>query len=258
MRLNQSHRLSGPIAEAGFFDSYPRFFATSVTSATANRLNQRHRALIERNEAIIRGKSILDIASHDGRWSLAAHKAGARYVLGIEARQNLVDAARATMRKHDVVEGSVEFSVGDVFEEIDRLKPGAFDTVLCFGFFYHTMQHMLLLSKIARLKPTSVIMDTDIHLDPLPIIEISREETSLQGAGAVPDIGDPTGTLIGRPSKSALELMLANVGFTFSYYDWHRAAIKYWGDLRDYYAGERVSLVATRRNVLLDTCNRSQ
>jgi hypothetical protein len=46
--------------EPGFFDSYPRFYSTSQTGAKPNRLNKRHRALIDSNEAIIRGKSVLD------------------------------------------------------------------------------------------------------------------------------------------------------------------------------------------------------
>src|SRR5579863_7632854 len=81
----------------GFFDSYPRFFSTSDTAAAPDRLNQRYRALIQSNAGIISGRRVLDIASHDGRWSLAAHKASAEHVLGIEARQHLVDAARDNM-----------------------------------------------------------------------------------------------------------------------------------------------------------------
>ena len=45
--------------EPGFFDSYPRFYGTSITRAEPNRLNHRQRALIESNEAIIRDKSVL-------------------------------------------------------------------------------------------------------------------------------------------------------------------------------------------------------
>lgn len=56
----------------GFFDTYPRFYETSTTGPISNRLNKRYRALIEANEAIICGKSVLDLASHDGRWSFAS------------------------------------------------------------------------------------------------------------------------------------------------------------------------------------------
>ena len=73
------------------------------------RLNQRHRALIQSNAAVIAGRRVLDIASHDGRWSLAASMAGAEYVLGIEARQHLAEAARDNMREYGVPAGKVEF-----------------------------------------------------------------------------------------------------------------------------------------------------
>ena len=151
--------------EVGFFDAYPRFHETSVTGSVRNRLNQRHRALIERNEAIIRGKSVLDIASHDGRWSFAAHKAGARYVLGIEAREHLVKHAEDNLRAYAVPEAQVQFVLGDVFRKLDELEPERFETICCFGFFYHTMHHMLLLNKIARLRPAHLILDTSIDLD---------------------------------------------------------------------------------------------
>ncbi len=232
--------------EQGFFDSYPHLYSTSQTGAKPNRLNKRHRALIDSNEAIIRGKSVLDIASHDGRWSLAACKAGARHVVGIEVREHLVKSAHTNMRKYQVSEDQVHFVLGDVLEVLDQLEPGSFETVFCFGFFYHTMHHMLLLSKIARLRPTHVILDTAIDLDPDSIVEVHDEAVATEGAGAVPDPGDPTRIVVGWPTKSALELMLSSSGFTaFSYYNWHGAGIKRWDDLEDYHEGLRVSLVAT-------------
>ncbi len=245
--LSLQRRLSSwtSAIEPGFFDSYPRFYVTSKTRAEPNRLNHRYRALIESNEAMIRDKSVLDIASHDGRWSFAAHKAGARHVLGIEARPYLVEHAQANMRAYKVPEGQVDFVIGDVFQEIDRLQPGAFETVFCFGFFYHTMHHMLLLSKIARLKPEHVIFDTLVDLDPDSIVEVSAENVAIENAGAVSDAGNSTRVVIGRPTKSALELMLSTSGFTFSYYDWHRAGVKRWDALVEYHVGKRVSLVAT-------------
>ena len=66
----------------GFFDDYPLFFSTSQTGPAPNRLNQRYRACIEWNEPAIRGQRVLDLASHDGRWSFAAIKAGAINAVG--------------------------------------------------------------------------------------------------------------------------------------------------------------------------------
>src|SRR5215469_2875247 len=104
----------------GFFDAYPRFFDTSII-APPDRINQRYRALIESNVDVIRGCRVLDLASHDGRWSFATYKAGAEYVLGIEARQHLVEGARDNVREYGVLRGQVEFRQGDAVGELESL-----------------------------------------------------------------------------------------------------------------------------------------
>jgi len=234
------------VPESGFFDSYARFYSTSITGMKPDRLNQRYRALIESNSAIIDGKSVLDIASHDGRWSFAAYKAGARHVLGIEAREHLVKLAQENLRDYGVPVGAVHFLLGDVFVELDRLEPGTIETVFCFGFLYHTAHHMLLLNKIARLKPKYVILDTKVSLDPRSIIEIRRESVADESSGAVSEAGNPSYTVIGVPSRQVVELMLSAAGFeSYSYYDWRGAGIKDWTYLDAYYRGKRISLVAT-------------
>jgi 2-polyprenyl-3-methyl-5-hydroxy-6-metoxy-1,4-benzoquinol methylase len=163
-----------PIAP-GFFDQYPRFFETSETTAFANRLNQRHRACIEANKPAIQGKRVLDIASHDGRWSFAALKAGASRVVGIEARDHLVEGANSNPRKYGASENTFRFILGDAFGLIDKIELGSIDTVFCFGFFYHVTDHMLLLSKIERLKPQHIIIDTAVIADPRPIVLFSAK-----------------------------------------------------------------------------------
>jgi len=239
---------------AGFFDSYPRFFSTSATASTPDRLNQRYRALIQANADIIAGRSVLDIASHDGRWSLAAYKAGARYVLGIEARQHLVTSARASMSEYGVPEGQVEFVQGDVMVELEQLEIGRFDTVFCFGFFYPTLDHMPLLRKIARLKPKNFVIDTAISRRPGSIIEVSEELIERESNAFVGDPGDPVRALRGQPSRAALDLMLKAAAFSdLRYYDWQNAGIKRWDELKEYYVGGRISLRA--RQKVTDACD---
>lgn len=232
-------------AKQGFFDSYPRFFETSVTWAKPDRLNQRHRALIQSNADVIVGNRVLDLASHDGRWSFAAHKAGAQHVLGIEARDHLVEAANSNMREYGAPANKVEFMKGDVLADLDQFEPGRFDTVFCFGFLYHTIEHMPLLRKIARLKPKHLIIDTLISVSPAKIVEIKEERIGDESNGAVGEPGTPTSIVIGKPSRSALELMLRATGFPrLRYYDWLNAGITRWDDLQVYYMGQRISVTA--------------
>ena len=42
-----------------FFDNFPEFYHTSSVGSGANRLNSRHRVLIEENKNLIRDKSVL-------------------------------------------------------------------------------------------------------------------------------------------------------------------------------------------------------
>jgi len=81
------------VVTAGFFDQYPRFYDTSETFAYPSRLNLRHEAIFGENTDIFEGRRVLDIASHDGRWSFAALQAGAASVVGIEGRPELVASA---------------------------------------------------------------------------------------------------------------------------------------------------------------------
>lgn len=229
--------------EQGIFDKYPRFFA-SDTRAEPDRLNQRYRALIESNVQAIRGRRVLDLASHDGRWSLPAKLAGAEYVLGIEARGYLVENARRYMDEYGVI--GVEFMQGDVMLELDRLEPGQFDTVLCLGFLYHTSDHMTLLRKIGRLRPSCIVIDTAISLRKGDLIEIRYEGTHRDAMAAISELGSDY-AVVGQPTKTALELMLKAIGYpSVKYYDWHDSGITRWDDLKDYYLGTRVSATATR------------
>lgn len=225
----------------GFFNDYPRFLSTSSTEAAPDRLNQRYRALIEANRDIIAGQNVLDLASHDGRWSFAAHKAGAKHVLGIEARPHLVEAAEQMLKHYGALDGWVDFLEDDVLHALDELRPtqaGRFDTVFCFGFLYHTIDHMPLLRKIAQLRPKHLIVDTAISLRPGNLIELREEPVAKESNAA----GESELALVGKPTKEALEAMLGAAGFgEFRYYDWHRAGIDRWDDLKPYYVGARVS-----------------
>ena len=112
-----------------FFDKYPLFYQTSKTGPWRNRLNRRYCALIESNQEILRRASVLDLASHDGRWSFAALKNGAGKVTGIEGREELVRNARENMEVYGIPRDRYHFILGDVFREIEELRRGSFDVV---------------------------------------------------------------------------------------------------------------------------------
>lgn len=246
-----------------FFDSYERFLTTSRTSPFRHRLNGRHTAIVQHCEDRIRGRRVLDIASHDGRWTFAALHAGAAHVTGIEPRAELVANAHETFREYGVDEGRFEFVQGDVF---DKMPGRRFDTVFCLGFYYHTMRHVELLDLIERSGATFAVIDTEItpgsgRVVPAPAdarlvhgnpysVELVREPVDDQQM-AVADSATRNGhTLVGRPSAAAIEFMADHFGFDCSRFDWQAAFdaephLREW--MIDYSEGWRETFYLSRR-----------
>jgi SAM-dependent methyltransferase len=225
-----------------FFDRYHYFYETSGIGATSNRLNNRYKALLESNRVLINGQRILDLASHDGRWSFAALKNGAKHAVGIEGRPHLVQNSIKNMKRYGIPKSRYDFILGDILDEITKIERNSIDTVFCFGFFYHTIHHMDVLMKIKKLNPKHLILDSHISKSSLPIITVKMEDTSGEGA-AIKNNFNHRQTVIGYPSLSALEMMLKSIGFSFSYHDWSAMNIKNWVKLQDYKTGSRVTLV---------------
>ena len=102
-----------------FFDKYSGLLKTSTTGVWRDRLVGRYEAIIERNRACFDGARVLDIASHDGRWSLAALDAGAQHVTGIEIRESLVAKSHENMEAEGV-------AVNDLYtfalERLDKIQ----------------------------------------------------------------------------------------------------------------------------------------
>tara|TARA_B100000315_G_C14462619_1_gene534449 strand:+ start:37 stop:888 length:852 start_codon:yes stop_codon:yes gene_type:complete len=144
------------------FGSTP-FLFTSKTGASSKRLNWRCEMLLTRNKRTLTGSKILDLASHDGRFTYAALKLGAKHVTGVEGKQYLVDNANNNLKKlgyHEFVD--YNFICDDLFNYLSNIKPYQFDTILCFGFLYHTTKQVELIRNIKRISPKYFIIDTVI------------------------------------------------------------------------------------------------
>lgn len=231
----------------GFFDQWSCFLATSETKPSLNRLNHRHRVLIAGNRERIAGKRVLDIASHDGRWSFAALEGGATFAYGIEGRQSLVNKAQDNFRSLGVAENRYGFACHDALAFLQDATDIAADTVFCFGFLYHTPENFRLLELIAhRARPARLIIDSNIVIDPRPIICFDKEDCNVS-RNAIQREGSPADTaLVGIPSLAALAVMLDVLGYSMRLTDWHGGAVTDWTDLEDYRDGNRVSLVAEK------------
>lgn len=228
-----------------FFDDYRLFYESSETAASPLRLNLRHQAIIEANRDILDGARILDLASHDGRWSFAALRAGAKHVIGVEARAPLVDNANKTFAEYGVSTSDYEFIQGDMFRVLHE-REFVVDVVMCLGFVYHTLRYGELFHGIIDTKPQYSIVDTKVILGDEPLVRLKVNRTGVQSNAADDDLSSAHRVLAGWPSLSALKLILDVYGLEVEeQYDWagqlatRPDALR---AVRDYRTGHRVTL----------------
>jgi len=235
----------GSRAASWFFEQFPRFYVTSSTGLTTARLNLRYEAIVGENRDLFAGASVLDLASHDGRWSLAALATGARSVTGIEARPELVKAATENLGEYGYADRAC-FITGDVHEVLNTQDFQA-DVVLCLGFLYHTLRYNELLNGIRRTNARYLIIDTfSPHMmGPVPNVNVITEHADEEGSAADDGYAYGPSVLVGRPNLAAIRTMLGAYGYQVERLsDWA-------GLLRDNPATEDFSDYANNRRITL-------
>ena len=185
---------------------------------TLYRLAQRHRLLIDPFRPQIEGARILDLACHDGRWSYALARAGARDVIGVEARAELVE--RFEHFPDDDARSEITLVCNDLFNELEaRAAVGErFDVVAIYGIFYHIMDHFRLLSLVRRMQPGLIIIDSEFIQADNAMIQVLMEEVS-NPLNAVTDVPGQTHTVVGVPSQRATEFMAGALGYDITWID---------------------------------------
>jgi len=224
-----------------FFDAYPRFRDTSKTGPSLERLNARYRVLLHEHRDVLAGATVLDLASHDGRFSFAALQTGAARVVGLEHDVELVQRAEENMAAYGVDPARYDFRVRDLFQPWGDER---FDVVFCFGILYHVVDHMALLSSITAAEASTLLVDTKVSAVDGAVIEL---RTAL---GASPP---PVGASFeGYPTRLAVEVMLASLGWSVEAIDWERFGVDDLGGVSDYADGRRASFVARHRGPSID------
>jgi len=231
------------------FSRHPRFLRTSKTSASNQRLEARHEAIIEPNKHLLSGANVLDIASHDGRWSFAAIDVGAARVVGIEGRPELVQNANDNFREAGVAEHRYEFRAGELFEELPKLDE-KFDVVMLLGYLYHTFRIPELFKAIADFGPSHIIVDTEIIKREQPLVRVRRDINTDQRNAIVDGTSSGDVTIVAVPSLPAIELVAETYGYSMdTMYDWNayfeRNPDK--STVGDYHGGKRVTFVLKKK-----------
>ena len=227
-----------------FFDPYPRFYETSETTPLPSRLNLRNEAIFGENLDIIDGARVLDIASHDGRWAFAALKQGARSVVGIEGRPELVESATESLAQYGIESDRYRFIAGDIFAKLAE-EPIEVDVVLCLGFLYHTLRWNELMTRIRQCKPKYLIIDTAVTDGNRPRLQLKVEDVSEQRNAIVDEFTHGTAVVSGKPTMPGLRTIVEAYGYEVEgFSDWSSLVRDNPEDAvesRDYARGYRVT-----------------
>jgi hypothetical protein len=186
----------------------------------------------------------MDIASHDGRWTFAALKVGAAHVTGIEARQHLVSNAEQTFAHYGIPPNRYLFLCGDFFDVAPSLTC-FFDTIFCFGFFYHTLRQAELMTHITRFRAKSIIIDTKIVPSSVPeaSLRLLREPVNDEGNGSALPGAVSEEAIVGIPTASAVVMLLDYFGYNAEVVNWIDYLGKDLTALADYATGERATII---------------
>lgn len=200
----------------------------------ADRLNNRHRFIIDPFKADIRDARVLDLASHDGRWPYAFATAGAREVVGIEGRPELIREFAAYPPGPD--RDRVRLIQGDINDEVPKLvaAQARFDVVSVLGIYYHITTHYPLLASLRALRPRLIIIDSEFQNTTAPVIRLVQEDTR-KTMNSLAYFDGQVKAVKGVPSRSALEMMAGSLGYAVEWLDWNNLPPRQRVGVKDYY-----------------------
>lgn len=205
------------------------------SAGVRQRLIERHKRIVDPNKDCFEGKTVLDLASHNGRWTYAAIKAGTSYILGIEGRQELIDTGLAEFARFP--RESYDFARGDVYDMsaiAEGYRRTQFDTILCLGLYYHVADHYLLFRKMRSLNPSNIIIDTPLIKSDVPSIRYGIEE-SADKSNAIAEHQDVAMAMRGIASQGFIKLAAQLSGYSVSYVPWKARDCEFPDSVADYF-----------------------
>lgn len=207
-----------------------------VSDTNAHRMIERHKRIIDANVEHIRDKTILDLASHNGRWSYAAIVAGAQFVMGIEGRQYLID--RGMPEFADIDSSKYKFACGDIFEMRDIVRSSCglerFDTIFCLGVFYHISDHYRLLRLMAGFRPDTIILDGSFLKTDEMMVRFRLEDPE-DHSMAIREVGGSDKSVAGVASFGFLKTAARLNGYEVTNIPWKRSGTTYPDAVEDYF-----------------------
>ena len=179
---------------------------------------------------------MLDLASHDGRWTQAVLDCGAKSAVGVEARQHLVDSARKNVL-------GATFHCADMHDWL-QANTDYYDTILCLGFLYHVYDHPRLIALMTKSKPKTVIIDTFISGQEGLACKVQKDHMG-DGSIAPNDTSVAGGTYVAVPSLRVCLDLLKDHDYSVDLLDWSKIVSAKQG-MEDYVNGERITMICHR------------
>lgn len=221
--------------------AFPRGHSVTVPPRIANRIVQREHYFLNPLLALcggdLKGRRVLDLACNAGWWSLAAIRAGAAYVYGVDGRAMHIEQANVVFSEFDVDPPRYRFEERNVFD-LDDI--GEFEVVLCLGLLYHVAKPFELLERISRWNRDLLVIDTSVNRYPGSLLELHRESTS-DLVNAVDH------QLVVSPSKGAVVEMGNELGYQVVTL---RPRFTSWLGCGDYRNGTRRAFICAKRTPL--------
>ncbi len=205
-------------------------------------LNARIDTLLTRNLDCVKGKKILDIGSHIGTFAYSALKLGAEFVQGIDAENKTIARGEKLFQQAKIPATRYDFKADDVFRYLENLAAGSFDTVLCLGVLYYTVEPYRLLKLMRKVARETILLDTftaayaAVQGKDAAQVYQSLDEESLKLPMMLTAMTQPEKkdyrlphsfphrdadvSLITLPTRALLEIWFQSLGMRFAKIDW--------------------------------------
>ena len=192
-----------------------------VTPIFATRLEMVSRAAEAHFGSRMRAIDCIDVGCHEGFYSLALARQGARRVLGIDVRESNLKKARFVADALGL--GNVEYRLGNC-EDLSAESVGQYDLSLFLGILYHLENPMLCLRNMAAVTKELCIVETQVIDEVRGSTEWGARSWTRDYRGVMALIDESpehyaqnaeTGAspVAMCPSPQALEFMLRQAGF---------------------------------------------
>jgi 2-polyprenyl-3-methyl-5-hydroxy-6-metoxy-1,4-benzoquinol methylase len=198
-----------------FFKKNDIFFNTSKVAAGPARLNYRANFILKKCN--LKNKRILELGSHNGRFTYVCLKLGCKSIVGVEYSKKYTEAANANLKSFPQFSGKYQNVTSDLTAFLKTVQEGEYDIILGMGIFYHILDQFEILKEIKRIKPKLLIVDTSV-------VKLTKEEQeALVKPCCSPKFKatwfcchvDAKGTWKIRPSQQMMEIWLKKAGFKF-------------------------------------------